>query len=117
MAVQEPDFVALDVERAEIVVVIRTGERPNFPRLTRPARRMPLPRIVLRPRLVPAAGEIEDRRPTGGVRRTRWCDDPMSRGAYVNYRPGQLTRFGSLMTVEEDGAPTCRSRSSASKPR
>ena len=42
--------------------------------------------------------------PNGGVRRTRWCDDPMSRGAYVNYRPGQLTRFGSLMTVEEDGA-------------
>ena len=41
--------------------------------------------------------------PNGGVRRTRWCDDPMSQGAYVNYRPGQLSRFGSLMTVEEGG--------------
>ena len=40
--------------------------------------------------------------PNGRVRRTRWCDDPLTRGAYVNFRPGQLTRFGSLMTVEEE---------------
>ncbi len=41
--------------------------------------------------------------PTGTVRRTRWCDDPLTKGAYVNYRPGQVTRFGELMSVEEDG--------------
>lgn len=41
--------------------------------------------------------------PNGRVRRTRWCDDPLSKGSYVNYRPGQLTRFGALMTVEEEG--------------
>jgi len=42
-------------------------------------------------------------RPNGRIRRTRWCDDPLTRGAYVNYGPGQLTRFGSLLTIEEDG--------------
>ncbi|MGQ0588365.1 MAG: flavin monoamine oxidase family protein [Sphingosinicella sp.] len=41
--------------------------------------------------------------PNGIHRRTRWCEDPLTRGAYVNYRPGQLSRFASLMTVEEDG--------------
>jgi len=42
-------------------------------------------------------------RPSGLARRTRWCDDPLTKGSYVNYRPGQLTRFGSLMAVEEEG--------------
>lgn len=41
--------------------------------------------------------------PSGMVRRTRWCDDPLTKGAYINYRPGQLTRFGELMTIEEEG--------------
>ena len=27
----------------------------------------------------------------------------MTRGAYVNFRPGQLTRFEPLLTVEEEG--------------
>lgn len=36
-------------------------------------------------------------------RRTRWCEDPLTQGAYVNYGPGQLTRFASLMSVEEEG--------------
>ena len=40
--------------------------------------------------------------PNGRVRRTRWCDDPLTKGAYSNFRPGQLTRFGSLFTTEED---------------
>ncbi|MDQ8756330.1 NAD(P)/FAD-dependent oxidoreductase [Sphingosinicella sp. LHD-64] len=40
--------------------------------------------------------------PIGIVRRTRWCDDPLTKGAYINFRPGQITRFGSLMTVEEE---------------
>ena len=36
-------------------------------------------------------------------RRTRWCEDPLTQGAYVNYGPGQLSRFASLMSVEEEG--------------
>ena len=41
--------------------------------------------------------------PNGRVRRTRWCDDPLTGGAYVNFRPGQLTRFGALLALEEEG--------------
>ncbi|HWT12500.1 MAG TPA: NAD(P)/FAD-dependent oxidoreductase [Allosphingosinicella sp.] len=41
--------------------------------------------------------------PNGRVRRTRWCQDPLTQGAYSNFRPGQLTRFGSLFAVEEEG--------------
>lgn len=41
--------------------------------------------------------------PNGRLRRTRWCDDPLTRGAYACFRPGQLTRYGSLLTVEEEG--------------
>ena len=50
--------------------------------------------------------------PNGRVRRTRWRDDPLTRGAYVNFGPGQLTRFGRLLTVEEDG----RARASQAGP-
>ena len=41
--------------------------------------------------------------PNGRVRRTRWTDDPLARGAYIGFRPGQLTRFGSLLTLEGEG--------------
>jgi monoamine oxidase len=41
--------------------------------------------------------------PNGRVRRTRWCDDPLTGGAYVNFSPGQLTRYGALLAVEEEG--------------
>ena len=34
--------------------------------------------------------------------RTGWGADPFTRGAYVNFGPGQLTRFGGLLWVEED---------------
>ena len=34
--------------------------------------------------------------------RTGWGKDPFTRGAYVNFAPGQLTRFGGLLWVEED---------------
>ena len=37
------------------------------------------------------------------VRRTNWHHDPMAMGAYVNFRPGQLTRFGPLIWKESDG--------------
>lgn len=40
--------------------------------------------------------------PNGRIRRTRWCDDPLTGGAYVNFAPGQFTRFGSLLVVEEE---------------
>lgn len=37
------------------------------------------------------------------VRRTQWHKEPFTRGAYVNYRPGQLTRFAELIWTETDG--------------
>jgi monoamine oxidase len=45
---------------------------------------------------------------TGTVRRTAWHRDPLALGAYVNFRPGQLTRFGELIWVE--GADPARHR-------
>lgn len=36
----------------------------------------------------------------GVVRRTNWCRDALTLGAYTNSAPGQLTRFGSLFWVE-----------------
>ncbi len=38
------------------------------------------------------------------ARRTNWHRDPMAMGSYVNFRPGQLTRFGRLIWKETDGA-------------
>ena len=40
---------------------------------------------------------------TNVARRTNWHRDPMAMGAYVNFRPGQLTRFGRLIWKESDG--------------
>lgn len=37
------------------------------------------------------------------VRRTNWHDEPFTRGAYVNFRPGQLTRFAELIWTETNG--------------
>ena len=37
------------------------------------------------------------------VRRTNWHLDPLTKGAYVNYRPGQLTKFAPLIWTETDG--------------
>lgn len=37
------------------------------------------------------------------VRRTNWHRDPFTMGAYVNYRPGQLTKFAPLIWTETDG--------------
>ena len=33
---------------------------------------------------------------------TRWTRNPYSHGAYANFRPGQLTRFGNYFWVESD---------------
>ena len=38
----------------------------------------------------------------GVVRRTSWCREALTLGAYTNSAPGQLTRFGSLFWVESD---------------
>ncbi len=40
---------------------------------------------------------------TLAAHRTGWHRDPLSMGAYVNYRPGQMTRFARLFWVEERG--------------
>lgn len=37
------------------------------------------------------------------ARRSNWHRDPMALGAYVNFRPGQLTRYGRLIWTEVDG--------------
>lgn len=59
----------------------------------------------LRDRFTRVAAEVIDDmpQPNGRARRTRWCDDPLTRGSYINFRPGQLTRFATLLTVEEQG--------------
>lgn len=38
----------------------------------------------------------------GVVRRTNWCRDALTLGAYTNSAPGQLTRFAPLFWVESD---------------
>lgn len=40
------------------------------------------------------------------VRRTNWHLEPFTMGAYVNFRPGQLTRFADLIWTETDGVPS-----------
>jgi len=35
-------------------------------------------------------------------RSTHWTTNPFTRGAYVNYRPGQLTQFGDYLWVESE---------------
>lgn len=39
---------------------------------------------------------------TGKYVRTGWTRHPFIRGGYVNYRPGQLTQFGSYFWIESD---------------
>jgi monoamine oxidase len=34
--------------------------------------------------------------------RTGWSADPYARGAYVSFRPGQVTKFGRLLWIEEE---------------
>jgi monoamine oxidase len=44
--------------------------------------------------------------------RTGWGQDPFTRGAYVNFAPGQLTKFGGLLWVEaDDGSASQQARS------
>jgi monoamine oxidase len=41
--------------------------------------------------------------PNGKIRRTRWAEDPLTRGAYSCFAPGQLSRFASMFAIEEEG--------------
>jgi monoamine oxidase len=36
--------------------------------------------------------------------RTRWSQSRFTRGAYANFKPGQLTRFGGLLWIESEDA-------------
>lgn len=42
---------------------------------------------------------------------TGWLDDPFTRGAYTNFRPGQFVKYGGLLWLEENGAATQVARS------
>lgn len=44
----------------------------------------------------------------GMVRRTNWCNDALTLGAYTNSAPGQLTRFGPLFWIESDDPAECQ---------
>jgi monoamine oxidase len=39
---------------------------------------------------------------TGQFIKTSWTNNPLTAGGYANYKPGQLTQFGSLFWVESD---------------
>ena len=39
---------------------------------------------------------------TGRFVRSRWSRDPFARGAYTNFKPGQLTGFGEFLYIESD---------------
>ena len=39
---------------------------------------------------------------TGRFVRSRWVRDPFARGAYTNFKPGQLTSFGEFLYIESD---------------
>lgn len=49
-------------------------------------------------RVLPGLGQ-----PNGRLRRTRWCDDPLTKGSYSTFAPGQVSRFGHLFALEEEG--------------
>jgi Flavin containing amine oxidoreductase len=39
---------------------------------------------------------------SGRFVRSRWSRDPFARGAYTNFKPGQLTGFGEFLYIESD---------------
>jgi monoamine oxidase len=47
-------------------------------------------------RIIPGAAAAS----TGFSRPTNWTSEPFTRGAYVNFRPGQLTGFGKYFWIE-----------------
>lgn len=65
-------------------------------------------------RTEPAVPGIAQAVAGGMVRRTNWCNDALTLGAYTNSTPGQLTRFGSLFWIESDD-PTERQQAVAGR--
>ena len=55
-------------------------------------------------RTEPAVPGIAQAVAGGVVRRTSWCRDALTLGAYTNSAPGQLTRFGPLFWIESGDA-------------
>jgi monoamine oxidase len=49
-------------------------------------------------RFIPGASDAT----TGRFIHTGWTKSPLTQGGYANFKPGQLTRFGSLLWVESD---------------
>jgi monoamine oxidase len=47
-------------------------------------------------RIIPGAAAAS----TGFSRATNWASEPFTRGAYVNFKPGQLTGFGQYFWIE-----------------
>jgi monoamine oxidase len=47
-------------------------------------------------RAIPGAQEAA----TGAFLRTRWSQEPFTRGSYVNFRPGQLTAFSDFLYID-----------------
>ncbi|CAN5870533.1 NAD(P)/FAD-dependent oxidoreductase [soil metagenome] len=45
---------------------------------------------------------------TGFSLKTNWARDPFTRGAYVNFRPGQLTTFGKFFWIEDESSVAFR---------
>lgn len=43
--------------------------------------------------------------PNGRIRRTRWTEDPLTKGAYSCFAPGQVTRFAPLLAMEPGDGP------------
>ena len=43
--------------------------------------------------------------PNGKIRRTRWTEDPLTRGAYSCFAPGQVSRFAPLLAMEPEDGP------------
>jgi monoamine oxidase len=52
-----------------------------------------------------ASGLDSARAEGAAFNRTMWHRDPLTKGAYSNFPPGQLSRFAGLLSVEGDGAP------------
>lgn len=65
---------------------------------------VPPPPGVLSSAFAAAQPALDDlRRQDLAFDRSQWHRDPMTRGAYANYPPGQLTRHARLLWVEPDG--------------
>jgi monoamine oxidase len=47
-------------------------------------------------------GDDDDDKYNGFNRATDWANDPFTRGAYINFKPGQLTTYGGYFWIENE---------------